>query len=50
MSDNAKSYRAIKDELNKLYPSQPHGNVAIHLKTMAGMVNGSLLTGVPDIN
>ena len=37
MSDNAKRYRAIKDKLTKLYPSQPRGNVAIHLHTLAGI-------------
>ena len=47
MSDNRRTYRAIKSALRQLYPGEPQGNSARHLETLArclemyfAMVNG----------
>ena len=40
MSDNIIRYRAIRNALDKMYPSQPKGNFARHLNTLAAMING----------
>jgi Transposase DDE domain len=43
MSDSRRVYRAIKQAVKQLYPSEPQGNVARHLNTLAGMVTGIVL-------
>ena len=40
MSDNRRRYRAIRRELNKLYPFEPKGNLARHLSTLTGLISG----------
>ena len=40
MSDNRRTYRAIKSALRQLYPGEPQGNLARHLDTLAAMVSG----------
>ena len=40
MSDNLSRYRAIRDGLRQLYPTEPRGNVARHLDTLAGLISG----------
>ena len=40
MSDNRRTYRAIKSALRQLYPGEPQGNLARHLDTLAALVNG----------
>ena len=40
MSDNRRVYRTIRNALRQLYPSEPKGNLARHLNTMAGLVAG----------
>jgi hypothetical protein len=40
MSDNLNRYRAIRDGLRQLYPTEPRGNVARHLDTLAGLISG----------
>src|SRR5512135_2110423 len=44
MSDSRRVYRAIKQAVKQLYPSEPQGNVARHLDTLAGMVTGIVLS------
>ena len=48
MSDNAKRFHAIRTKLNTLYPSQPRGNLARHLNTLAGMISG--IIGSKSVN
>ncbi len=51
-SDNLRRYRAIKKALKQLYPSEPKGNVARHLNTLAGLISGivaSKSTNLPHI-
>jgi hypothetical protein len=43
MSDSRRVYRAIRQAVKQLYPSEPRGNVARHLNTLAGMVTGIVL-------
>jgi|SRR5579859_6335683 len=43
MSDSRRVYRAIRQAMKQLYPSEPQGNVARHLNTLAGMVTGIVL-------
>jgi hypothetical protein len=43
MSDSRRVYRAIKDAVKQLYPSEPEGNLARQLNTLAGMVTGIVL-------
>ena len=43
VSDSRRVYRAIKQAVKQLYPSEPQGNVARHLNTLAGMVTGIVL-------
>jgi len=38
MSDNLRRYCAIHSALMQLYPSEPTGNLARHLKTLAALV------------
>jgi hypothetical protein len=40
MSDNARRYRAVRTALKQLYPTEPTGNVARHLNTLAGLISG----------
>ena len=52
MSDNVRIYRAVRTALEQLYPTEPHGNLARHLNTLAGLVSGivgSRRTNLPDI-
>jgi hypothetical protein len=43
MSDNRRVYCAIKEAMKQLYPSEPKGNLARMLNTLAGMVSGIVL-------
>lgn len=40
MSDKRRRFRIIRDNLKKLYPFEPKGNLARHLNTLAGMISG----------
>jgi hypothetical protein len=40
MSDNRHRYRTIRRALKELCPSEPKGNLARHLNTLAGLVSG----------
>jgi len=40
MSDNARRYRAVRTALKQLYPTEPTGNLARHLNTLAGLISG----------
>jgi hypothetical protein len=40
MSDNRRRYRAIRKALNEFYSSEPKGNLARHLNTLAGFISG----------
>ena len=40
MSDKRRRFRTIRDNLKKLYPFEPKGNLARHLNTLAGMISG----------
>src|SRR6516225_9771205 len=40
MSDNLRRYRAIHNALKQAYPTQPTGNVARHLHTLAMLISG----------
>ncbi len=40
MSDNLRSYRAIREALTQWYPGQPTGRVARHLTTLAALISG----------
>lgn len=40
MSDNKTRYREIRNSLERLYPTQPKGNFARNLNTLAAMING----------
>jgi len=58
MSDNLRSYRAIRDAFTPWYPGQPTGTVARHLTTLAALISGmvgststqlpSVATTIPD--
>ena len=58
MNDNLRRYRAIRDALAQWYPSQPQGNLARHLHTLAALISGlvarkstplpNIATHVPD--
>lgn len=43
MSDSRRVYRAIKQAMKQLYSTEPQGNLARHLNTLAGMVTGIVL-------
>jgi hypothetical protein len=43
MSDNRRVYRTIKKAMKQLYPSEPKGNLARMLNTLAAMVSGIVL-------
>lgn len=52
MSDNLRRYRAIRDALVQGYPTQPQGNLARHLHTLAALISGivgSKSTQLPHI-
>lgn len=52
MGDNARRYRAVRKALWQLYPTEPTGNLARHLNTLAGLISGivgSKRTNLPDI-
>jgi len=52
MSDNVRTYRAVRTALQQLYPTEPQGNLARYLNTLAGLVSGivgSRRTNLPDI-
>ena len=52
MSDNLRRYRAMKRALTQLYPTEPKGNTARHLKTLAMVASGivgSRRTNLPAI-
>lgn len=40
MRDNRRRYRTIKQALKKLYPTEPRGNQARHLTTLAALISG----------
>jgi hypothetical protein len=40
MSDNRRRYRAIRNGLKQLYPTEPKGNTARHLNTLAALISG----------
>lgn len=40
MSDNRRTYRAIKSAIRQLYPTEPKGNTARHLHTLAALISG----------
>ena len=42
MSDNLRRYRAIKDAIKQLYPTEPAGNLARHLQTLAALISGTV--------
>ncbi len=52
MSDNRRRYRAIKTAIMQLYPTEPRGNTARHLNTLAALISGivgSRSTNLPAI-
>lgn len=52
MSDNRRRYRAVRNALKQLYPTEPKGNLARHLNTLASLVSGivgSKSTNLPAI-
>jgi len=52
MSDNLKRYRTIRKALEKMSISQPKGNFARHLNTLAALINGIVAgksTNLPNI-
>ena len=58
MSDNRRRYRAIRQALKQCYPSEPTGNQARHVNTLAAFISGivgskssqlpSIATKIPD--
>ena len=52
MSDNRRRYRAIKDAIKQLYPTEPRGNTARHLHALAALISGivgSKSTNLPAV-
>ena len=52
MSDNRRRFWAIRDAFKPFYPTEPKGNVARHLNTLAGLISGivgSRRTNLPAI-
>ncbi len=52
MSDNQRRYREVRKQRNQLYPTEPQGNLARHLNTLAGIIRGivgSRRTNFPDV-
>jgi hypothetical protein len=53
MSDDLRRYRAIREALTPGYPSEPTGNMARHLPTLAALISGivaSKSTQLPNPN
>jgi len=58
MSDNLRRHRAICQALTPCYPSEPRGQMARHLNTLAALISGmvgskscqlpSIATKIPD--
>lgn len=40
MSDSIRTYKAIRNGLNRLYPKQPQGNIARRLNVLAALISG----------
>jgi hypothetical protein len=40
MSDNLRRYHAIRNALTQASPTQPTGNLARHLNTLAALISG----------
>jgi hypothetical protein len=40
MSDTQRQFRTLRNHLNRLYPSEPEGNLARHLNTLAALLSG----------
>ncbi|MEW5816212.1 MAG: IS4 family transposase [Spirochaetota bacterium] len=40
MSDNMRTYKAIRDALKHLYPKEPQGNIARRLNVLAALISG----------
>jgi hypothetical protein len=52
MSDNLRRYRAIKSAIRQIYPTEPKGNTARHLHTLAALISGivgSKSTNLPAV-
>ena len=52
MSDNRHRYRTIKSAIKELYPTEPRGNTARHLHTLAALISGivgSKSTNLPAV-
>jgi len=52
MSDNRRRYRTIRSAVKQLYPTEPQGNTARHLNTLAALISGivgSKRTNLPAI-
>ena len=52
MSDNRRRYRAIKTAIMQFYPTEPQGNTARRLHTLAALISGivgSRSTNLPAI-
>ena len=52
MSDSIRTYRAIRNALNHLYPKDPQGNVARRLNVLAALISGivgSRRVNLPEI-
>ena len=52
MSDNLRRYHAIRNALTQASPTQPTGNLARHLNTLAALISGivgSKSTQLPHI-
>ena len=52
MGDNKTRYRKVRESLESLYPTQPKGNFARNLNTLAAMISGivgSKSTQLPKI-
>ena len=45
MSDNRRRHRAIKRAITQLYPTEPRGNVARQLHTLAALISGIVGSG-----
>ncbi|MEW5801119.1 MAG: hypothetical protein AB1847_03340 [bacterium] len=48
MSDNMKTYKAVRDALKHLYPKDPQGNIARRLNVLAALISG--IVGSKKVN
>jgi len=48
MGDNINRFRAVRDALKRLYPTEPGGNLARHLTVLAALVSG--IVGSKSVN